>query len=175
MLNLTFYFYDKIIIHNAELLTTELISDRHTCNMIWCRRKTCTMKFISIKIGNMIVPYFQWWIDVWMIEEKNNGWINCYHKYFSAFCTKWYLSANASPWCTSKCMIRTCKYSEFANVKFGTSISFHFHQLEFIQFNLEFHFVLILSLLLGMLIIEIGILYLMCTTEIYVDELNSNF
>lgn len=75
--------------------------------MIWCRRKTCTMKFISIKIGNMIVPYFQWWIDVWMIEEKNNGWINCYHKYFSAFCTKWYLSANASPWCTSKCMIRT--------------------------------------------------------------------
>lgn len=107
MLNLTFYFYDKIIIHNAELLTTELISDRHTCNMIWCRRKTCTMKFISIKIGNMIVPYLQWWIDVWMIEEKNNGWINCYHKYFSAFCTKWYLSANASPWCTSKCMIRT--------------------------------------------------------------------
>lgn len=104
--------------------------------MIWCRRKTCTMKFISIKIGNMIVPYFQWWIDVWMIEEKNNGWINCYHKYFSAFCTKWYLSANASPWCTSKCMIRTCKYSEFANVKFGTSISFHFHQLEFIQSNL---------------------------------------
>lgn len=76
--------------------------------MIWCRRKTCTMKFISIKIGNMIVPYLQWWIDVWMIEEKNNGWINCYHKYFSAFCTKWYLSAiNASPWCTSKCMIRT--------------------------------------------------------------------
>lgn len=75
--------------------------------MIWCRRKPCTMKFISIKIGNMIVPYFQWWIDVWMIEEKNNGWINCYHKYFSAFCTKWYLSANASPWCTSKCMIRT--------------------------------------------------------------------
>lgn len=73
--------------------------------MIWCRRKTCTMNFISIKIGNMIVPYFQWWIDVWMIEEKNNGWINCYHKYFSAFCTKWYLSAiNASPWCTSKCM-----------------------------------------------------------------------
>lgn len=75
--------------------------------MIWCRRKTCTMNFISIKIGNMIVPYFQWWIDVWMIEGKNNGWINCYHKYFSAFCTKWYLSANASPWCTSKCMIRT--------------------------------------------------------------------
>lgn len=76
--------------------------------MIWCRRKTCTMKFISIKIGNMIVPYLQWWIDVWMIEGKNNGWINCYHKYFSAFCTKWYLSAiNASPWCTSKCMIRT--------------------------------------------------------------------
>lgn len=75
--------------------------------MIWCRRKTCTMNFISIKIGNMIVPYLQWWIDVWMIEGKNNGWINCYHKYFSAFCTKWYLSANASPWCTSKCMIRT--------------------------------------------------------------------
>lgn len=31
MLNLTFYFYERIIIHNAELLTTELISDRHTC------------------------------------------------------------------------------------------------------------------------------------------------
>lgn len=25
------FFNDKIIIHNAELLTTELISDRHTC------------------------------------------------------------------------------------------------------------------------------------------------
>lgn len=143
--------------------------------MIWCRRKTCTMNFISIKIGNMIVPYLQWWIDVWMIEGKNNGWINCYHKYFSAFCNKWYLSANASPWCTSKCMIRTNTVSlQMLNLE----PAFHSISINWSLFNpiwLEFHCVLILSLLLGMLIIEIGILYLICTTEIYVDELNSNF
>lgn len=56
--------------------------------------------------------------------------------------------------------------------------AFHSISIKWSLFNpiwLEFHCVLILFLLLGMLIIEIGILYLMCTTEIYVDELNSNF
>lgn len=114
--------------------------------MIWCRRKTCTMKFISIKIGNMIVPYLQWWIDVWMIEGKNNGWINCYHKYFSAFCTKWYLSANASPWCTSKCMIRTNTVSlQMLNLEPAFhSISINWSGVYSIQFGVSFCFDIVL-------------------------------
>lgn len=80
-------------------------TDRHICydlilknNVPWNKHKNRKYNSALISVMNRCVN-----------GRGKKQWLNklFYHKYFSAFCTKWYLSANASPWCTSKCMIRT--------------------------------------------------------------------